>query len=58
MQKESSLLIGDENLTNLDLSDEQIDQVIKTEFNLEARRRIEHMLEEKALKKLLDDDYF
>ena len=41
-----------------DLFDMQISRTLKSQFNLAARRRIEDLEEEKALRRLMDDDYF
>ena len=43
---------------DIDLFDQQISKTLKSQFNLAARRRIEDLEEEKALRKLMDDELF
>jgi len=40
-----------------ELFDEQISKTLKSQFDLAARRRIEDLEEEKALRRLMDDDF-
>jgi hypothetical protein len=47
--------IGD-NEKEMDLSELQIRKALRSQFNSEARKRIEDLQEERALKRLLDDD--
>lgn len=40
-----------------ELFERQISKTLKSQFNLAARRRIEDLEEERALKRLMDDDF-
>jgi hypothetical protein len=47
--------IETESFDDADLSNEQ--HKSRNKFNMDARRKIENLLEEKALRKLLEDEY-
>ncbi len=40
-----------------ELFEQQISKTLKSQFNLAALRRIEDLEEERALKRLMDDDF-
>jgi len=58
MHQETETHCKEAEFNETELFDLQISKTLKSQFNLAARRRIEDLEEEKALRRLMDEDYF